>query len=67
MSNTVERFVYPQLISCLTANDLHIPQQSGFRRGHSTETALLNVVNIITSTLNSVNTTNLKSHIIYIM
>ena len=31
------------------------PQHSGFRRGHSTETALLNVTDVITSTLNTNN------------
>ena len=36
VSNILERVVSCQLISYLTANTLHIPQQSGFRRGHST-------------------------------
>ena len=52
MSKTVEIVVSRQLISYLTANNLNIPQQSGFRLGHSTETALLNVIYMITSTLN---------------
>ena len=52
MSKTEEIIVSRQLISYLTANNLNIPQQSGFRLGHSTETALLNVIYMITSTLN---------------
>ena len=55
VSKILERVVSRQLISYLTANNLHIPQQSGFRRGHSTETALLNVIDVITSTLNTKN------------
>ena len=55
MSTILERVVSHQLISYLTANNLHIPQQSGFRRGHSTEKALLNVIDVITSTLNTKN------------
>ena len=55
MSTILERVFSRQLISYLTANNLHIPQQSGFRRGHSTETALLNVIDVITSTLNTKN------------
>ena len=51
----MEIVVSRQLISYLTANNLHIPQQSGFRRGHSIETALLNVIDVITSTLNTKN------------
>ena len=51
VSKILERVVSRQLISYLTANNLHIPQQSGFRRGHSTETALLNVIDVITSTI----------------
>ena len=36
VSKILERVVSRQLISYLTANNLHIPQQCGFRRGHST-------------------------------
>ena len=48
----IEKVVFRQLISYLTVNNLHIPQQSCFRRGYSTETSLLNVIDVITSTLN---------------
>ena len=53
VSTILEKVVSRQLISYLIANNIHIPQQSGFRRGHSTETALLNVIDVITSTLNT--------------
>ena len=53
VSNILERVFSRQLFYYLAANNLHIPQQSGFRRGHSTETALLNVIDVITSTLNT--------------
>ena len=36
VSKMLERVVSRQLLSYLTANNLHIPQQSGFRREHST-------------------------------
>ena len=49
----LERVVSRQIISYITANNPHIPQQIGFRRGHSTETALLNVIDFITYTLNT--------------
>ena len=55
VSKMLERVVSHRLISYLTANNLHIPQQSSFRRGHPTETALLNVIDVITSTLNTKN------------
>ena len=49
----LKRVVSRQLISYLTANNLHIPQQSDFRQGHSTGIALLKVIDVITSTLNT--------------
>ena len=53
VSTLLERFVSLQLIfNYLIANNLHIPQSS-FRRGYSTETALLNVIDVITYTLNT--------------
>ena len=48
VSTILEIVVSRQLISYLTANILHIPQQSGFCRGNSTETALLKVIDVIT-------------------
>ena len=36
VSNILKRVISRQLISYLTANNLHIPQQSVFRKGHST-------------------------------
>ena len=44
VSKLLERVVSRQLISYLTASNLHFPQQSSFHRGYSTETALLNVI-----------------------
>ncbi|XP_076850097.1 uncharacterized protein LOC143499240 [Brachyhypopomus gauderio] len=40
LSKTLERAVYGQLSLFLTQNQLHDPNQSGFKRAHSTETAL---------------------------
>ena len=53
VSTILGRVFSRQLISYLTANNLHIPQQSGFRRGHSTETEILNVIYVITSNPNT--------------
>ena len=41
----VENLVLKQLLSRLTANNLLEPNQSAYRQGHSTETAVLDVVN----------------------
>ncbi|KAJ8395857.1 hypothetical protein AAFF_G00027400 [Aldrovandia affinis] len=43
LSKTLERAVYNQLSTHLLQNDLLDPNQSGFKAGHSTETALLAV------------------------
>ena len=53
VSRILKRVVFRKIISYITAINLHIPQQSGFRSGHSTETALLNVIDVINSTLNT--------------
>ncbi|CAB0040613.1 unnamed protein product [Trichogramma brassicae] len=44
LSKLCERVVYDQVISFLDVNCLLNPRQSGFRRGHSTQTALLGVM-----------------------
>ncbi len=44
ISKTLERVVFNQVTAFLTQNNLLDSNQSGFRSGHSTETALLSVV-----------------------
>ncbi|KAK3561324.1 hypothetical protein QTP86_030626 [Hemibagrus guttatus] len=43
LSKILERVVCNQLSDCLMQNNLHDPNQSGFKAAHSTETALLAV------------------------
>ena len=50
LSKTLEHSVYNQLSSYLSENDLLDPNQSGFRSGHSTETALLTVIESLGAT-----------------
>ena len=47
VSKVLERAVAKQLQNYLTVNNLHKPQQSAYRKHHSTETALLCVQNDI--------------------
>ncbi|MGL5119293.1 MAG: reverse transcriptase domain-containing protein, partial [Plesiomonas shigelloides] len=44
VAKTLERFVCNQLSSFLAQNNLLDSNQSGFKSGHSTETALLSVI-----------------------
>ena len=48
-SKTIERAVSNQLSNFLTQNNLLDPHQSGFKTGHSTETALLSVTTALQS------------------
>ena len=43
LSKILERVVFKQVSDFLSQNNLLDPKQSGFKRGHSTETALLSV------------------------
>ena len=45
LSKTLERAVADQLQTHLGANSLHVKFQSAYRRGHSTKTALLRILN----------------------
>ena len=51
LSKVLERLILLQLSSHLTTNNLLSPHQSAYRAGHSTETALLRILNDILSAL----------------
>ena len=53
LSKILERIVSKQLIAHINKNNLFERFQSAFRKGHSTETALLRITDTILSTLNS--------------
>ena len=52
VSKILERAVHDQLYTYLTSNSILHPSQSGFRSGHSTNTALLDVSDFILENMN---------------
>ena len=51
LSKILERAVYKQLEEYLIKNDLLYSHQSGFRRGHSTDTCLINLMDTLHSSI----------------
>ena len=49
VSKLAERVICDQLVEYLTSHDVICPEQHGFRRGHSTESAMLDAVQFIIS------------------
>ena len=45
LSKVIERHVHDSLYSYLTENNLIYPRQSGFRKNHRTDTALIQIIN----------------------
>ena len=45
LSKVIERHVHDSLYSYLTENNLIYPHQSGFRKNHRTDTALIQIIN----------------------
>ena len=54
-SKILERIMYNRLYSCLTENNILFNKQFGFCAGHSTEHAMLELVDQISNTFNSKN------------
>ena len=51
LSKILEKLVYKRLFKFLTDNDLLIPNQFGFRKGHSTDQAIIQLYDRITDSL----------------
>lgn len=53
MSKIVEKIVYVQMYDYITTNNIISPLQSGFRKGHSTTTVLLNILDDVFRSLDN--------------
>jgi len=53
LSKVIERHVHDSLYSCLCVNNLIYYKQSGFRKRHSTETALIGIIDELLFNLDS--------------
>ena len=59
ISKIIERVITKRLQQHLECNNINIPFQSAYKRGHSTETALLRVLNDVVCHLNTKNNVGL--------
>ena len=51
LSKLLDRHIHDEIYNFLTKNDLFYQSQYGFRRPHSCDTALINLINILTENI----------------